>query len=218
MSSFDFKAEVRSRFGTRSARAMRRNKRIPAVLYGAGRDPVLFSLDQNDAQKKLESEAVYSHILTISIGGKQENVILKDLHRHPSLNSILHMDFQRVSKTDKLRVRVPLHFVGEEDSVGVKKGGVVTHNIVDMEVSCLPEDLPEFIEVDLSSIDLGDSIHLSEIVVPEGVEIQALMHGAEHDPLVASVLTAKIEVEVEDEDEGEEGPVDEEPSEEAEED
>lgn len=200
-SSFVFNAESRSLTGSNAARALRRSGKIPGVLYGGHEDPVYFSLAANEVGKNLENEAVYSHVLTLNIDGRAEKSVLKDLQRHPSKSVILHMDFQRVSKADKIRVHVPLHFVGESVSVGVKKGGVVTHNFVDLEVSCLPDDLPEYIEVDLSEVDLGQSIHLSDVKVPSGVELYALAHGGEQDLVVASVQSGKIADTVESADE-----------------
>ncbi len=150
--NFEFDAELRTQSGTGSARALRRNNRIPGVLYGIGGESVNLSLDQNEVQKKLQHEAVYSHVLKLNIDGKQESAILKDLQRHPGRPIILHMDFLRVSKSDKIRVHVPIHFLNEDRCVGVKAGGVVTHVLVDVEVSCLPGDLPEFIEVDIGSV------------------------------------------------------------------
>lgn len=191
-SSFEFSAESRSGAGSGAARALRRAGKVPGVLYGGGKAPVLFSLVQIDVAKKLENEGVYSHILTLNIDGKDESTILKALQRHPSKSTILHMDFQRVSEAEKIRVHVPIHFIGESVSVGVKKGGVVTHNFVDVEVSCLPADIPEFIEVDLSEVDLGQSVHLSEVKVASGVEIYALVHGSEQDLVVASIQSGRI--------------------------
>lgn len=191
-SNFEFNAESRARAGSGAARALRRAGKVPGVLYGGHQDTVLFSLIQSDVAKKLENESVYSHVLTLNVDGKPESVILKDLQRHPSKSTVLHMDFQRVSKTEKVRVHVPIHFVGETVSVGVKRGGVVTHNFVDIEVSCLPDDIPEFIEVDLSEVDLGEAVHLSEVTVSAGVEIYALVHGGEQDLVVASIQSGRI--------------------------
>lgn len=206
---FEFDAQIRPDSGTRAARALRRDNRVPVVLYGAGGDPVRLSVDHNEVLKKLENEAVYSHILTLNIDGKQESAILKGLQRHPAKSIILHMDFMRVSKSDKIRVHVPLHFVNEDICVGVKAGGVVTHVLVDVEVGCLPSDLPEFIEVDLSNIGIGESVHLSGLSVPSDVEIVALSHDTGRDSLVASVQTGKSaeaddDVDVDEEASGEE--------------
>ncbi len=189
--SFEFDAQIRAGSGTRAARALRRDNRVPAVLYGAGSDPVQLSVGHNEVLKKLDNEAIYSHILTLNIDGKHESAILKDLQRHPAKSIILHMDFMRVNQSDKIRVHVPLHFVNEDICVGVKAGGVVTHVLVDIEVSCLPSDLPEFIEVDLSNIEIGGSVHLSDLLVSDGIEIVALSYETGRDSLVASVQAGK---------------------------
>ena len=190
-SNFEFDAELRVQSGTSAARALRRNNRVPVVLYGTGGDPVNLSMDLYDVQKKLENEAVYSHVLQLNIGGREESAILKDLQRHPSKPIILHMDFMRVSKSDRIKVHVPVHFLNENTCIGVKSGGVVTHVLVDVEVSCLPSDLPEYLEVDLKDVDIGESVHLSDLPDINNVEIVALTHGGEHDLLVASVQAGK---------------------------
>lgn len=193
--SFEFDAESRPLLGRGPARRLRAAGKVPAVLYGAGGEPVGLALDHNKVIKALENEATYSHILTIRYDGKAETAILKDLQRHPSRPVIMHMDFQRVSESQKIRVHVPLHFVNEDISVGAKKGGVVTHNLVDVEVTCLPARLPEFIGVDLAKVDLGQSVHLSDLKVPGGVDIVALLHGPEHDQVVASIQSGRLAVE-----------------------
>lgn len=140
--SFVFEAEARPALGRGHSRRLRQAGKIPAVLYGAGAEPVGLAFDHNKVVKALENEATYSHILTIRYDGKDETAILKDLQRHPSRPIIMHMDFQRVNESQKIRVHVPLHFVNEQISVGAKKGGVVNHNQVDVEVVCLPARLP----------------------------------------------------------------------------
>jgi large subunit ribosomal protein L25 len=189
--SFVFDADLRSTTGKGEARRLRRTGKVLAVLYGGG-DPVGLVLDHNKVLKNLENEAVYSHILTVNVDGKAEQAILKDLQRHPSKPIVMHMDFQRVSAADKIKVHVPLHFINHETSVGVKKGGVVTHNLVDVEVTCLPDRLPEYLEIDLAQVDVGQSIHLSELKVPAGVEIVALLHGVEHDLPVAVIQSSRV--------------------------
>ncbi len=188
---FEFVAESRNVSGKASARAARRNGGIPAVIYGGESAPEMLVLKHNEVMKHLETEAVYSHVLDVVIDGKVEKAILKDMQRHPSKAQILHMDFMRVSKKDKIRVHVPVHFVNEAASVGAKKGGIVTHNLVDVEISCFPGQLPEFIEVDLSDIDVGESVHLTDLKLPAGVDIVALMQGDEHDLPVVSIAPAK---------------------------
>jgi large subunit ribosomal protein L25 len=188
--SFAFEAELREKTGKGESRRLRKANKIPAILYGGG-DPLGIMLDHNKVEKSLENEAVYSHVLTINVDGKEEKAILKALQRHPSRPIIMHMDFQRVSASERIRVHVPLHFVNQDISVGAKKGGMITHNMMDVEVSCLPDSLPEYIEVDLAHIDIGQSIHLSDLLVPEGVEILALSHGPEHDLPVVAVHSSK---------------------------
>ncbi len=185
--SFEFDAELRTAIGKGDARRARRLGKIPAIVYGGGAEPVQLNLVHHKVVKALENDAVYSHVLSLKFDGKEEKAILKAVQRHPSRPIIMHMDFQRVNEKDKLHVHVPLHFINQETSVGVKKGGVVSHNLVEVEVVCLPKDLPEFIEVDLASVDLGGSVHLSDLNLPQGVEIVALIHGAEHDLPVAAI-------------------------------
>jgi len=188
---FQFDAVARVGAGTSASKAVRREGGIPAIIYGAGKEPQQLTLSHNEVLKHLEHEAVYSHILEVVVDGKKEKAVLKGLQRHPSKPRVLHMDFQRVSAKEKLRVHVPLHFVNAESAVGVKKGGVVTHSQVDVEVACLPKNLPEFIEIDLLALDVGESIHLSEIQLPKGVEIIALAQGSDHDLPVVSVTAVR---------------------------
>ncbi|HIG91403.1 MAG TPA: 50S ribosomal protein L25/general stress protein Ctc [Methylococcaceae bacterium] len=188
---FQFDAVARVGVGTSASKAVRREGGIPAIIYGAGKEPQQLTLSHNEVLKHLEHEAVYSHILDVVVDGKKEKAVLKGLQRHPSKPRVLHMDFQRVSAKEKLRIHVPLHFVNAEDAVGVKKGAVVTHSQVDVEVTCLPKNLPEFIEIDLLALDVGESIHLSEIQLPKGVEIIALAQGSDHDLPVVSVTAVR---------------------------
>lgn len=189
---FEFVAESRGLSGKSAARAVRRNGNVPAVVYGGKNAPQSIVLDHNDVSKHLEREAVYSHILELKVDGKTEQVVLKGLHRHPARQQVLHMDFMRVDATQTLKVNVPLHFINEDTCVGVREGGVATHSMVDIEVSCLPAVLPEYIEVDLLALNIGDSVHLTDLVLPEGVEIPVLAQGEDHDHPVAQVVKAKI--------------------------
>ncbi|AMK77697.1 MULTISPECIES: 50S ribosomal protein L25/general stress protein Ctc [Methylomonas] len=185
---FEFVAEARSASGSSAAKVVRRQGKVPAVIYGGSGTPEMLLLDHNEVVKHLVHEAVYSHVLDLKIDGKTEKAVLKHIQRHPAKPVILHMDFMRVDETHKLKVHVPLHFINEAISVGVKKGGLVTHAMADVEVFCMPSALPEFIEVDLASVDVGSTIHLSDLVLPAGVEIAALQHGAEHDHPVAQIV------------------------------
>jgi large subunit ribosomal protein L25 len=186
-SEFEINAQTREDAGKGASRRLRRTAQIPGVVYGGKSEPKMISLSHNELMLHLEHEAFYSHILSLKVDGKAEQVILKDLQRHPAKPLVLHADFQRVSAGTKLRTTVPFHFIGEDVAVGVKKGGVVSHSISSVEVGCLPKDLPEFIGVDVSGLDIGDNIHLSELQLPEGVEILALAQGDDQDMIVVSV-------------------------------
>lgn len=189
---FVINAQIRTETGKGAARRMRHAEQVPAIIYGAGTDPVQLTLAHKDIAKQLENEAFYSHVLTVNVDGKEEKAVLKDLQRHPSKARILHLDLMRVSASEKITMQVPLHFVGENVAPGVKEGGgLVSHQMSNVEIRCLAKDLPEFLEVDMSSLELNESLHLSDIKLPDGVEIVALTHGADHDLPIANIHTAK---------------------------
>lgn len=203
---FVVEAETRGDMGKGASRRLRREGKVPAVLYGGTKDPVALTLDHADLLKHIEHEAFFSHILTVKVDGKDESAVLKDMQRHPAKPIVLHVDLQRVSATEKLRMHVPLHFANEETSPGVKQGGLVTHNLTEVEITCLPKDLPEFIDVDLGNLELNGSVHLSDLVLPKGVELVELLHGADHDlPVVSIHLPRGAKEEAASEEEGEEG-------------
>jgi large subunit ribosomal protein L25 len=152
---------------------------------------------------QLENEAFLSHILTVKVGGSEEQAIVKDLQRHPSKPRVLHMDLLRVSAKEKIRVTVPLHFLNEDIAPGVKAGGLVAHSLTEVEVSCLPKDLPEFLEVDLADVDLDGILHLTDIKLPSGVELVELTHGEGHDLPVISIHMPRAGKEIEEEEAGE---------------
>jgi len=206
MNQNELTAEFREDKGKGASRRLRRSGKVPAVLYGGRKEPKNITLDQQVLLHQLESESFYSSILTIKIGKDSQAAILKDLQRHPAKRQILHVDLQRVLADEKIRISVPLHFLGEEAARGVKEeGGVVSHIVSEVEVSCLPKDLPEYMEIDVSDLGLDERLHLSDIKVPEGVEIIELSYGADHDqPVVAVHRPRKEEVE-EELVEGEEG-------------
>lgn len=187
MEQFQVNAQTRQDQGKGASRRLRRAGQLPAIVYGAGKEPLPIAVRHSEMLRHLEHESFYSHILTLNLDGKTEQVVLKDLQRHPAKPLIMHADFMRVSDTEKITMHVPLHFLNEATCIGVKQeGGVVSHHLVEVEIRCLPKDLPEFIEVDLSHLHLGQMIHLSELRLPTGVEIPALAHGPEHDlPVVA---------------------------------
>ena len=194
--SFVVNAELRTDQGKAASRRLRRTGKVPAVIYGGKEPAQQLTLSHHEMAKHLETEAFYSHILTLKFGGKEQQAVLKDIQRHPAQPILMHFDFQRVFADVAIRMDVPLHFVGGEKCPGVKAdGGLVEHSLVQVEVECLPKDLPEFIEVDLSNMKLNETIHLSQLKLPAGVALVELKHG--NDPSVAAVhVPRKIEEEV----------------------
>jgi len=201
--SFIIEAEVRTDTGKGASRRLRHSDKVPAVLYGAGADPVALTLSHNEMHHHLENEAFYSHILTINVGKKKEKAILKDLQRHPAKPRITHVDFQRVDMKEKIRMHVPLHFTNEEDAPGVKAGGLINHSATELHIACLPKDLPEFIEVDLGELELDASLHVSDLKLPKGVESVDLGHGDDstHDHIVAAIHLPRAEKAIDEDDE-----------------
>ena len=198
MNEYQLLAETRDGGGKGAARRLRREGMIPAVLYGAGKDTVSITLNAKDVHKRLENEAFYSHILDIKVGSQGTQAVLKALQRDPVTDQVVHMDLLRVSSSQEITMHVPLHFVGEDTCPGKKAGGVANHLLVDLEISCLPKDLPEYIEVDMSKMDIGDSIHLSELVMPAGVTLLAIAQEPDHDqPVVSLQHSQKFEEEEE---------------------
>jgi len=190
---FQLNAKVRDVAGKGASRRLRRlANEVPGIVYSDGKAPLNISINQHELFRNLENEAFYSHVISLNVDGKTESVILKDLQRHPSKAQLLHADFLRVSKTKKIVVSVPLHFINEDTCKGVKLGGgSIAHNLTQLEISCLASDLPEYIEVDLADVDAGQILHISDLKLPKGVESVALSHGADHDLPVVSVNKAK---------------------------
>jgi large subunit ribosomal protein L25 len=186
--SFELNAEPRNDMGKGASRRLRRAGQVPAILYGGDQQPQSLTLNHNQLLRSLEHEAFYSHILSVKVGATETRAVLRDLQRHPSKPYILHVDLLRVSATEKLRMHVPLHFMGEDIAPGVKLGGgMVMHELIEVEVECLPQNLPEFIEVDVSGLEVGDSLHLSDLKMPEGVMLVELARGEDHDLGVVSI-------------------------------
>ncbi len=176
--SFELVAESRNDQGKGASRRLRRSGRVPAILYGGHQEARSLSLDHTRLMLMLDNERFYTTILSLDVGGQKQPAVLKDLQRHPYKNQVVHIDFQRVLDNEPIRMRIPLHFVNEATSIGVKtQSGVVSHLRSDVEVSCLPKDLPEYIEVDLQELQIGQIVHLSELKLPEGVQITDLLHG-----------------------------------------
>ena len=200
MKTFEIIAEPREDMGKGASRRLRREGKVPGVVYGASKDAASITVDQNEIFHHLENEAFYSHILTLQVGKAKEKVVLKDLQRHPYKPVVLHLDLLRVDENETLTMRVPLHFMNEDICIGVKQdGGVVSHVMTDLEIICLPKDLPEYIEVDVIEVNVGEGIHLSDLKLPEGTEIAALLHGGDASRTVATVHIPKVIVEPEDE-------------------
>lgn len=184
-------ATVRTDQGKGASRRLRRAKKLPAILYGAKRDAIALALDEEQVSRLMREEVFFSQIIDISIDGAMERAILKDLQRHPVKSVVLHMDLQRIAAGQKLRQRVPLHFINEDKAVGVKQGGVLHHDLIEVEVECLPDHLPEYIEVDIASLGLDEAYHLSDLKLPEGVILTALANDPDHDTSVVSVYAPR---------------------------
>ena len=189
MSKIDFSLEttLRTDLGKGASRRLRRTGMVPGIIYGGSEEPTSVSISHNVLSRKLQDEAFYSHILTINVDGKKQKAVLKDLHRHPARDEVLHIDLQRVSENEVIHMNVPVHFLNEEEAPGAKAGGQIVHAFTSLEVACKAKDLPEFIEVDLSAVELGGSIHLSEIKLSKGVTLVELSHGASHDQSIVSI-------------------------------
>ena len=195
---FVLHAEKRAEQGKGASRRLRRTGKFPAIVYGAGKEPVSITLDHNEALRHLEEETFYSQILTVDLAGVREKAVLRDLQSHPSKPLVLHMDLQRINENEEIRVVIPIHFLNEETCPGVKSSGQVSRQMVEAEISCLPKDLPEFLELDMAAMDIGDIVHLSDIKVPEGVQLSILAQEGDADPAVISIHVARAE-EVEEE-------------------
>ena len=213
-------AESREVEGKSSSRQLRRAGSVPAVIYGGKEEPLRISILEKDIAKASEVPGFATQILSISISGKEQNVIVKEIQRHPATERVLHADLMRVDPDTKISISVPVRFINEESCVGVKMhGGAISRLINDIDITCLASNLPEYIEVDVEALDIGDSIFLSALNLPEGVEIPSLALGEDRDQVVVSVAEAKIleiEPEVVESEEGEEGEEGEETSEDAE--
>ena len=209
----DLVAEPREDSGKGASRRLRRSGKVPAILYGAGKKPTPIMFDTNQLTKKMEREAFFSSVLTVKLGSKSQQAILKDVHVHPAKRMVLHLDLQRIVADEKIRMDVPIHFLNEETAPGVKAGGSVSHMMTEVEITCLPADLPEYLEIDVGEMELDQLQRLSDIPLPSGVEIPDLALGNDRD--VVSIHIIKEVVEEEEPVEGEELPEGEEAPEEA---
>ncbi|MEJ2317344.1 MAG: 50S ribosomal protein L25/general stress protein Ctc [Gammaproteobacteria bacterium] len=197
-------AEARSDMGKGASRRLRHAGLVPGIIYGADKEPEMITVKHNELVHALEDEAFYSSILTVDVGGDSQKVVLKDLQRHPAKPFIMHLDLLRISQKTAIKMQVPLHFINEETAPGVKGGGTSSHNMTEVEISCLPANLPEYIEIDCGGLELGDSIHLSELSLPEGVEIPVLALGEDYDSAVVTIVASRAAKSDEEEEGGEE--------------
>jgi len=192
----EIKVERRDDDGRGASRRLRKTGKVPAIVYGGELAPVSIQIEHNDVWLASQHEWFYSAILDLSLNGDVQKVLLRDLQRHPFKQQLMHLDFQRVDENKAIRISVPLHFLNQEKSPAGKKAGVlISHALNEVEISCLPKHLPEYIEVDLANLDVGDIVHLSEVQLPEGVEIPELRLGKEHDVAVVTAQEMKEEVE-----------------------
>ena len=192
METFVLQAEQRNVVGRAENKRLRRQGYLPAVVYGGAGEAVNIQIEHNAMLRNLEKSGFYSNILDLSLDGKSQKVYLKDLNRHPSKKLILHADFQRVEETVELKIRVPLLLVNEDLCDGVKQGGgTVSRLMTEVEVTCLPKDLPQAIEVDIESLQVGEAIHFSDLSLPDGVKLTALLRGGDESTGVVQVLSAK---------------------------
>lgn len=198
---FNLIAEMRDDQGKGASRRLRRQGKVPAIIYGAGREPRSLMFDHNKVLQQLEDPSFYSSILNIKVGDKSRAAIVKDIQRHPAKRRILHIDLQRIVEDEKIKMQIPIHYLGEEEAVGVKLGGgTVSKLMTELEISCLPKDLPEFLEVDISELELDQMLNVSDINLPEGTEISELL--IEQNPAIVSIQEIKeiIEEDIEGED------------------
>ena len=202
--NFEIVAETRQDVGKGASRRLRKANKVPAILYGADQPPQSLTLDHDIMLRNLEQEAFYSHILDVKVDGKAQKAVLKAVQRHPYKARIMHVDLLRTSAKQKLRMQVPLQYLGEDVAPGVKEGGLVSHHLTEAEIECLPADLPEYLEVDISKLPLNGLVHLSEIQLPQGVTIPALAQGEDQDQVIVSIHLPRVASE-EETGEGEEG-------------
>ncbi|WP_369601490.1 50S ribosomal protein L25/general stress protein Ctc [Hahella sp. SMD15-11] len=205
MSDIQFNVSVRDVQGKGASRRLRREMKVPGILYGGDKAPLNIAIPENELMKVLDTESFYSHVIELNIDGNKERAILKDLQRHPYKPTVLHIDFMRVVAGHKITVQVPLHFINEDKCDAIKnQGGKANHLLNEVEIECLPKDLPDFIEVDLAEVKMDEILHLSDLKLPEGVELVALRHGPDHDLPVVAIHKPKGAAEAEGEAEGEE--------------
>ena len=198
MEQFELKAEPRTNVGKGASRRLRRTGKVPGILYGTEKEPQNIQLDHDDLMHHLDNEAFYSHILTLKFGKETEEVVLRDLQRHPFKPKLLHIDLQRISASEEISMRVPIHILNEANCPGVKDDkGIVNSLMTQLEVICLPKDLPEYLEVDIAGMHIGDSVQLSDVVLPEGVQLEILVSGGDSNQSILTIQPPMAEEEEE---------------------
>ena len=207
MANFIVEAEVRTGSGTAASRRARRAGQVPVVVYGGGEDEQYLLVDHNKIMHQLDVEAFHSALVQIQLDGDLQRAILRDVQMHPYKAQVLHLDFQRVSRKDKITMTIPFHFIGEDVAPGVKvDAGIMSHSMTSVDVTCLGSDLPEYIEVDVSALEMGGSVSLGDVKLPEGVELASSIQESDLELSIASVLAPKkATVEEDTAEEGEEG-------------
>ena len=186
---FTLDAEVRTDLGKGASRRLRHANKVPAILYGEGQEPVSLTLEHKNVFRAQQEEAFYSHVLTINIDGKPVECLLKDMQRHPFKQVVMHLDFLRVDAKHAVHVNAPIHFINED--VAEKLGGTMAHHVNEIAVTCLPANIPEFIEIDVANLEVGQTLHLSDVTLPKGVTSDELAKGESHDQAVATLNAPK---------------------------
>lgn len=200
---FTLDAEVRTDLGKGASRRLRHANKVPAILYGEGKDPISLTLEHKNVFRAQQEEAFYSHVLTLNVDGKPVECLIKDMQRHPFKQVVMHLDFLRIDATHSVHVNAPVHYINEDEAE--KKGGTIAHHINEIAISCLPANIPEFIEIDVAGLEVGQTLHLSDITLPKGVTSDELAKGESHDQAVVTLNAPKVAVS--DDDEEEEAPV-----------
>lgn len=190
LNAVDRSAELQ---GKGASRRLRKQNLVPAIIYGGGEQPIAISIKINELVKSLEFEAFFSHILTLNVDGQEHQVVIKDLQRHPAKGFPMHADFQRVVKGQKIHMNVPVHFTGKEEAPGTKAAGVLSTLVTDIEIICIPSQLPEYLELDVSGMEIGDLFRLSDITLPEGVVIAELELEDGHDRTIVNMMPPTVE-------------------------
>jgi large subunit ribosomal protein L25 len=195
-------AQVRTDLGKGASRRLRHANQVPAIIYGEAKEPIAIAFEHKHVMKAQENEGFYSHLLTVNVNGEAVECILKDMQRHPFKPTVMHMDFQRVDANHKLNKTVPIHFINEDTNTAIKAGGVLNHLANDLDISCLPAHLPEFIEVDVANLEVGSSLHISDVILPEGVSSIELAKGEAHDQALVNIQVPRGTAADETEEEG----------------